>query len=152
MRITIGSPDPEARRRERIQNFAGRGRLPINSEICSEMGLAHQRKIIHRDIKPANVLFTESGITKVCDFGIAHLPADLGGTGMTKLGNHPGTPIYKSPEQVRGLELDGRSDLYAVGAVLYRILTGAHYFDHSRFGQLECESAVLTIDLLPRVP
>jgi serine/threonine protein kinase len=132
------------------QVLSREGRLPVSRsakiaiEICSAIGLAHQRKIIHRDIKPENVLFTANGTTKVCDFGIAHLPIDLGGLGMTYGQGHPGTPIYRSPEQVRGLELDGRSDLYTLGAVLYEILTGAHYFDHSGFkSQYECDNAVL---------
>lgn len=97
----------------------------IATEVCSALELAHAHGIIHRDIKPENLLVASTGEIKVCDFGIAHLPGDLGGGGtvLTPGQGHPGTLAYRSPEQVEGLMLDGRSDLYTVGAVLYEIRT-----------------------------
>ncbi|MGB8259635.1 MAG: serine/threonine-protein kinase [Terracidiphilus sp.] len=115
------------------------GQLPVRrairiaTEICSALELAHAHGIIHRDLKPENLLVASTGEVKICDFGIAHLPRGLGGSGtVLRSGQaHPGTPIYRSPEQIKGLSLDGRSDLYTVGAILYEMLAGRHYFDSS---------------------
>jgi serine/threonine-protein kinase len=78
--------------------------------------------VIHRDIKPQNMVVEADGTLKVMDFGIARLQASS--DGHTRAGMVVGTPEYMSPEQLRGDELDGRSDLYSAGAVLYECLTG----------------------------
>ncbi len=100
----------------------------MGAQILAALGEAHPLGIIHRDLKPANVMIEprrdEPDFVKVLDFGIAKLnePGE-GGAGLTQAGIVCGTPGYMSPEQVRGEELDARSDIYAVGVILYEMLT-----------------------------
>ena len=96
--------------------------LRISREIASALDYAHRNKVIHRDIKPENILFQE-GSALVADFGIGK--ALTGATGTTQTGLAIGTPAYMSPEQSSGdPDLDGRSDIYSLGCVLYEMLTG----------------------------
>ncbi|HET9226853.1 MAG TPA: protein kinase, partial [Thermoanaerobaculia bacterium] len=103
------------------------GPLPVSEavdiarQIAKGLGAAHHRKIVHRDIKPANVMLLPDGTLKIVDFGLAAMPE---ATALTRLGFSPGTPAYKSPEQTRGGEPDTRSDLWALGVVLYQMVTG----------------------------
>ena len=91
-------------------------------QIASALGSAHSQGLIHRDVKPANILFRADGTAVLSDFGIAKSLDDS--TQFTQVGFAVGTPNYMSPEQARGLDIDGRADLYALGVVLYEILVG----------------------------
>jgi tRNA A-37 threonylcarbamoyl transferase component Bud32 len=104
------------------------GALPVDraaslvEKILSALAYAHRAGIVHRDIKPANVMVTDAGDVKIMDFGIARV---RGAEQLTLDGSIMGTPAYMSPEQVLGQPVDERGDLYAVGVVFYRLLTGA---------------------------
>lgn len=98
--------------------------LTIGKQLCRALEVAHADGIIHRDIKPQNIVVDPSGFLKVMDFGIARLANPPQGKGLTEAGVSIGTPDYMSPEQLSGVELDARSDLYAVGIVLFECLTG----------------------------
>jgi serine/threonine protein kinase len=104
---------------ERDLNLA----LQVCTALSAALEIAHRKGFVHRDIKPENILFREDGTPVLTDFGIAR--ALDSGRSMTLAGMMVGTPEYMSPEQVKGLELDGRSDLYSVGIVFYEILTGS---------------------------
>ena len=103
------------------------GRLPVDEaiayaiEIARALGAAHGRGIVHRDVKPQNVLVDEEGSAKVTDFGIARSMDD---SGLTAEGRVLGTTDYVSPEQALGHDVNGQSDIYSLGIVLYEMLTG----------------------------
>ena len=101
--------------------------VSITRQIASALAYAHERGFVHRDVKPENILFREDGSAVLTDFGIAR--ATGSGTRMTATGLSIGTPHYMSPEQARGREVDGRSDLYALGVVFYEMLTGKVPFE-----------------------
>ncbi|HEX6737257.1 MAG TPA: serine/threonine-protein kinase, partial [Vicinamibacteria bacterium] len=99
-------------------------KLDIVIQLCRGLHYAHEHRIIHRDVKPSNVRVLEDGTAKILDFGIAK----LGATGVTRSGMMVGTVHYMSPEQVRGQALDGRSDVFSVGVILYQLLCGRRPF------------------------
>ncbi len=99
--------------------------------ICEGLAKLHEKGIIHRDLKAENILLTQDGQPKVIDFGIAHVPEEAGGLVLTQVGFQPSTLLYSSPEQIMGIPLDARSDVYQVGELLYYMLAGEHYINLS---------------------
>jgi serine/threonine protein kinase/Tfp pilus assembly protein PilF len=95
--------------------------LGVASQIARGLAKAHERGIVHRDVKPGNILITSDGLAKIVDFGLAKLVTQ---TKLTRMGTTLGTVRYMSPEQARGLEVDERSDIWSLGAVLYEMATG----------------------------
>ena len=106
---------------ERLGALAAPQAAHLAMQVLDALSHAHRAGVVHRDLKPANLMVTEMGIVKVMDFGIARV---LGTEHYTQGGYMMGTPAYMAPEQVLGGEIDGRADLYAVGVVLYRLLSG----------------------------
>lgn len=104
----------------------------FTEQMCCVLGVMHRKKITHRDLKPENIFFHRDDdrqeVLKVLDFGIAKFGASLGN--MTNPGAVIGTPDYMSPEQCHGDDIDGRSDLYALGIIFFEILTGVTPFDN----------------------
>ena len=127
------------------------------ADICMQtltaLSYSHRMGVIHRDLKPSNLMITESGIVKIMDFGVARV---MGSAHRTHAGFTMGTPAYMAPEQVKGETLDARTDLYAMGVILYRLLTGRLPFDgktpfaiaHAHVS----ESAVPVTQLNPLLP
>jgi DNA-binding response OmpR family regulator len=101
--------------------------LAIAAQLAEALGVAHERGVIHRDIKPQNLLLDGDGVLKVMDFGVARLAERT--DGVTETGMVVGTPAYMAPEQLLDEDVDARSDLYAVGVVLYECLTGRLPFE-----------------------
>jgi serine/threonine-protein kinase len=99
--------------------------LPIALQVLAGLGRAHEIGIVHRDIKPSNIFLPFGRPTKIMDFGVARLAGQGQTTGS---GTIVGTPNYMSPEQVQGREVDGRSDLFSVGLILYELATGERAF------------------------
>ena len=123
MELVEGSPLTEFARQHTLPT---RERLGLMAEVCDAVQHAHQRGVVHRDLKPGNVLVTAEGRPKVLDFGVARL-ADRSGTAIhTLTGQLIGTLAYMSPEQVAGDPdaVDARSDVYALGVLLYELLAG----------------------------
>ncbi len=100
--------------------------VPVMRGVLAALGHAHVRGVVHRDIKPANVMVDSDGTVKVMDFGIARL---MGENRQTRAGVAIGTPSYMAPEQLRGEDVDGRTDLYSAGALLFELLTGRVAFE-----------------------
>ncbi|HVG25603.1 MAG TPA: protein kinase [Thermoanaerobaculia bacterium] len=111
------------------RRMPARAAIGIGRQICRGLQAAHEQGIIHRDIKPQNVLIDAKGEVKLMDFGVARMAEAP--EAMTQAGLIVGTPHYMSPEQVRGEALDARTDVYAMGVLLYEVLAGRRPFESS---------------------
>jgi eukaryotic-like serine/threonine-protein kinase len=127
---------------EANERFTTAGIVRIMSQILEALDYSHRQGVIHRDIKPANIFMLSDGSVKVADFGIAHIEA----SNLTQVGAVMGTPAYMSPEQIMGLPVDGRSDLFSAGVILYQFLTGERPFSGSAATTMQ---KVLKEDPLP---
>ena len=114
----------------------------IMTQILAALDYSHKQGVVHRDIKPANIFLLADGTVKVADFGIAHVES----SNLTQVGTVVGTPNYMSPEQIMGLPVDGRSDLFSAGVILYQFLTGERPFAGSSTTTMQ---KVLKEDPLP---
>jgi serine/threonine-protein kinase len=142
-----------------LRDVMNKGPMPIDLvlettlQMAEALAFAHEHGVIHRDIKPANVVVTgQRGRIKLTDFGIAH----LANSSHTHAGQMLGSPRYMSPEQAMGREIDGRSDIFSLGAVLYEMLTGKYAFDGDSLPTIVFrvinESPVAAGSLRPHLP
>jgi eukaryotic-like serine/threonine-protein kinase len=143
---------------ERLRNVLASGplpiarALPIARQVALALGAAHAAGIVHRDLKPDNIILLErdgADFVKVLDFGVAKVSADAGAAQITKMGTIIGTPDYMSPEQALGHAVDHRADLYALGVMLYEMLTGKTPFSSDDVTQVLMAQITATPEPLP---
>src|ERR1700691_5324347 len=128
-----------------------RERLELFRQILSAVQYAHAHLVIHRDLKPANILVTEEGQVQLLDFGIAKLltEGEAKETELTQLGGRALTPDYAAPEQVAGAPITTAADVYALGVMLYELLTGERPYKLKRDSRGALEEAILNADPVP---
>ena len=110
-----------------LQKFTKKGKLlpvrrviDIVADVAEGLDYAHEKGVVHRDIKPANIMLLKTGVVKITDFGIARISA----SSQTQTGIVKGTPHYMSPEQISAEKVDGRSDIFSLGAMMFQMMTG----------------------------
>ncbi len=120
-----------------------RARLALFCDVCEAVAYAHRNLVVHRDLKPANILVTPAGEVKLLDFGIARLTAPEGPPAEATVTGRRMTPEFASPEQIRGEPVTTSGDVYALGVILYRLLTGRSPYETTRATSYELERAIL---------
>jgi tRNA A-37 threonylcarbamoyl transferase component Bud32 len=124
--------------------------LALIAQAIDGLSWAHAQGVIHRDIKPANLMVTRAGVLKIMDFGIAHI---RGSDRLTRHGRSVGTLEYMAPEQIRGLDVDERSDVYSLAIVLYQLLCGSPPFaSSSEYELIRAQIEAAPPGLIGRVP
>jgi serine/threonine-protein kinase len=127
-------------------------KLATMEQICEGLAFAHARELVHRDLKPANIHILPGGKVKIMDFGLAR----TAGSDMTSTGTVMGTPHYMSPEQVKGMKADARSDVFALGCVFYELLCGRKPFDaesmHGVLFKVMQDEPTSLAELAPELP
>ncbi|HRK78125.1 MAG TPA: protein kinase [Thiobacillus sp.] len=142
-----------------LRDLMDKGPMPLDlvldtaTQMAEALAFAHEHDVIHRDVKPANVVVTgRRGRIKLTDFGIAHFV----NSDHTHVGQMLGSPRYMSPEQAMGREINGRSDIFSLGAVLYEMLTGRYAFDGDSLPAIVYrvvnEAPVPAVTLRPQLP
>jgi len=126
--------------------------LSVINQVLKALSFVHQHKIIHRDVKPGNILINTYGQAKLTDFGLAQIEEE---PTVTQQGSIIGTPAYMAPEQISGSNLDGRTDLFALGAVIYEMLSGEQAFAGENYStclyKIMNETPPLLTDLNPAI-
>jgi eukaryotic-like serine/threonine-protein kinase len=131
------------------QTLPVRGRLELMVKVCAAVNTAHQHLIVHRDLKPGNILVTKEGEPKLLDFGIAKVLDSEATQEHTATANVFLTPMYASPEILRGQPATVASDVYSLGVVLYELLAGRRPFDGSKLGPAGLVEAITRTDPPP---
>ncbi len=127
-----------------------RERLDLFRKVCEAVQYAHRNLIVHRDLKPGNVLVEESGEVKLLDFGIAKaLDPESTYAGLTRVGAHPMTPLYASPEMIRGEGITTAADVYSLGVLLYVLATGRYPYPTSAGSDVELWRIVCEEEPMP---
>ena len=114
--------------RDKKDNLSEKQILEIGIQAAEGLAAAHEKGIVHRDIKPENIMIRKDGIAQIMDFGLAKLYKESNVSRLTKAGSTVGTMGYMSPEQIQGLDVDHRTDIFSLGVVLYELLAGESPF------------------------
>ena len=130
--------------------------IPMMEQILEAFAYAHSLGIVHRDIKPSNIIITKNDEIKILDFGIAKVLSE-GGNKLTKTGTQMGTVFYMSPEQVKGKDVDSRSDIYSLGVTFFQMLTGSSPYDrlnteYEIYSKIVSEPLPFASEVYPGVP
>jgi serine/threonine protein kinase/Tol biopolymer transport system component len=114
--------------KEKSGSLSEKQKLEISVQVAEGLAAAHEKGIVHRDIKPENIMIRKDGIAQIMDFGLAKLYTDKNASRLTKVGTTMGTLGYMSPEQIQGLDVDHRTDIFSFGIVLYEMFSGESPF------------------------